>query len=258
MSTVRAVLADDERLLRAQLRQRLSEAWPQLDIVGEARDGREAVEMVAALRPDLAFLDIRMPVLTGIEAAQQISLLPDQACHIVFVTAYDQYAVEAFEQGALDYLLKPAEPERLARTVQRLQARLQAQRPDDLASRLRHIEGLLQQRQPDAGRLRWLQASQGNLLKLIAVDDVLFFRSDEKYTRIQTAAGEWLIRTPLRELLAQLDGQQFWQVHRATIVNARAIDHVERQDTGRLCIHLRNHHEVLEVSRSHAERFRQM
>ncbi len=257
MSAVRAVLADDERLLRAQLRQRLAEAWPELQITGEARDGREAVEMVAALQPELVFLDIRMPVLSGIEAAAQISQLPDLRCHIVFVTAYDQYAVEAFEHGALDYVLKPAETMRLARTVQRLQERLKDNAPADLSDRLRQIEGLLQRQHDGPAHLRWLQASQGNLLKLIAVDDVLFFRSDEKYTRIRTTGGEWLIRTPLRELLSRLDEQQFWQVHRSTIVNARAIAHLERQDS-RLLIHLRDHGEVLEVSRSHAERFRQM
>lgn len=286
MKPVRALIADDERLLRAQLRTRLQEAWPDLQVAGEAREGREAVEMVATLQPEVVFLDIRMPVLTGIEAAHEISRLEGPPCEIVFVTAYDQYAVDAFEQGAIDYLLKPADPERLARTVARIRQRLALRQdaalaptvappspwaaPDgppapaplnDLASRLAGLEALLR-RQPGAEarptHLRWLQAAHGRLLKLVAVDDVLFFRSDEKYTRVQTAAAEWLIRTPLRELQDQLDETQFWQVHRGTIVNARAIERIERDDTGRLQIHLHAHPEVLQVSRSFSHLFRQM
>jgi len=269
---VLAILADDERLLREQLKARLAQAWPDLQICGEAHDGREAVEMVARARPDIVFLDIRMPVMTGIEAAREIALLPDLPCEVVFVTAYDQYAIEAFEQGALDYVLKPAEPARLVRTVERLRARLAAKRqqrtqdtsaeaadPASFGLRLAQIEQLLRSAQPNAPRyLRWLQSSRGNTLKLVPVDEVLFFRSDEKYTRVQTLQAEWLIRTPLRELLEQLDAEQFWQVHRSTIVNARAIERLERDDAGHLRIRISGHQETLEVSRSFSQRFRQM
>ena len=269
---VLAILADDERLLREQLKARLAQAWPDLQICGEAHDGREAVEMVARARPDIVFLDIRMPVMTGIEAAREIALLPDLPCEVVFVTAYDQYAIEAFEQGALDYVLKPAEPARLVRTVERLRARLAAKRqqrtqdtsaeaadPASFGLRLAQIEQLLRSAQPNAPRyLRWLQSSRGNTLKLVPVDEVLFFRSDEKYTRVQTLQAEWLIRTPLRELLEQLDAEQFWQVHRGTIVNARAIERLERDDAGHLRIRISGHQETLEVSRSFSQRFRQM
>jgi len=269
---VQAILADDERLMREQLKARLAQAWPDLQICGEAHDGREAVEMVARARPDIVFLDIRMPVMTGIEAAREIALMPDLPCEVVFVTAYDQYAIEAFEQGALDYVLKPAEPARLARTVQRLKARLAAKRqqrtqdasaeaadPASFGLRLAQIEQLLRSAQPNAPRyLRWLQSARGNTLKLIPVDEVLFFRSDEKYTRVQTLQAEWLIRTPLRELLEQLDAEQFWQVHRGTIVNARAIERLERDDAGHLRIRISGHQETLEVSRSFSQRFRQM
>jgi len=269
---VLAILADDERLLREQLKARLAEAWPDLQICGEAHDGREAVEMVARARPDIVFLDIRMPVMSGIEAAREIALMPDLPCEVVFVTAYDQYAIEAFEQGALDYVLKPAEPARLVRTVERLKTRLATKRqqgtldapaeaadPGTFGLRLAQIEQLLRSAQPNAPRyLRWLQSARGNILKLIPVDEVLFFRSDEKYTRVQTLQAEWLIRTPLRELLEKLDTEQFWQVHRGTIVNARAIERVERDDAGHLRIRISGHPETLEVSRSFSQRFRQM
>ena len=265
---VRALVADDERLMREQLKARLAKVWPELLVVAEARDGIEAVETVARERPDVAFLDIQMPALTGIEAAREMATLPGVRCEIVFVTAYDQYAIEAFEQGALDYVLKPAEDARLGRTVERLKARLAGnstdangarREPGDLAGRLEQIERLLQRGQPQGRQfLRWLQATQGNSLRLIAVDQVLFFRSDEKYTRIQTAQAEWLIRTPLRELVAQIDPDSFWQIHRGTIVNVRAIERVDRDDTGRLRIRVQGHPEILEVSRGFSHLFRQM
>lgn len=265
---VRALIADDERLMREQLKLRLAQVWPELVVIAEARDGLEAVEAVARERPDIAFLDIQMPGLTGIESAREIALLPDLRCEIVFVTAYDQYAIEAFEQGALDYVLKPAEEVRLRRTVERLRARLASASVDaaapsrqleSMAERLAKIERLLQAGQPAQRRaLRWLQATQGNTLRLIAVDQVLFFRSDEKYTRIQTAQAEWLVRTPLRELVEQVDRELFWQIHRGTIVNVRAIERVERDDAGRLRIRVRGHPEILDVSRGFSHLFRQM
>lgn len=262
--TVTALIADDERLLREQLKTRLQSVWPELQVVGEARDGNEALARADELRPDVVFLDIRMPGMTGIEAAREILALPDWRGEIVFVTAYDEYAVAAFEQGALDYLLKPAEPERLAQTAQRLKARL-AQRttppaaPDEeaLDALMAKLTQLQQGMAPrPAEPLRWIQATTGSTTKLIDVKDVLFFRSDEKYTRVQTRDQEAFIRTPIRELLPLLDPQQFWQVHRSAIVNLGAIAAVTRDDTGRQRVHIREHAEVLEVSRSFAHLFR--
>jgi DNA-binding LytR/AlgR family response regulator len=204
-----------------------------------------------------------MPGMAGIEAAREILALADWRGEIVFVTAYDEYAVAAFEQGALDYLLKPAEPERLAQTAQRVKARL-AQRSPAAAQDEAALDGLMEKlatlQQGMAPRgiqpLRWIQAATGNTTKLIDVKDVLFFKSDEKYTRVQTRDQEAFIRTPIRELLPQLDPQQFWQIHRSAIVNLGAIAAVTRDDTGRQRVHIQGHAEVLEVSRSFAHLFR--
>ena len=266
---LRALLADDERLLREQLKSRLADVWPGLAICGEAKDGQDAVAKAEALRPDVVFLDIRMPGLTGLEAAAEIVALPDWSGEIVFVTAYDEYAIAAFERGALDYLLKPVEPQRLAQTARRLQVRLDARRQGEspaqdeaaldavLAKLLRIGQGL---GRPGATAseppLRWIQCSVATTTRLIDVKDVLFFRSDEKYTRVQTRDQEAFIRTPIRELLPRLDGQQFWQIHRSTLVNLAAISSVTRDDTGRQRVHLAGHPEVLEVSRSFAHLFR--
>jgi DNA-binding LytR/AlgR family response regulator len=267
----RAVVADDERLLREQLKSRLAQVWPDLEICGEARDGQEAIDRAEALRPDVMFLDIRMPGLTGIEAAREIVTLPSWSGEIVFVTAYDEYAVAAFEHGAIDYLLKPVEADRLAQTVQRLQARLAAKAAAPAAAADPEageaaLDALLQkfmQAQQSLGRgstteppLRWIQCAVGSTTRLIEVKDVLNFRSDEKYTRVQTREQEALIRTPIRELMARLDDQQFWQIHRSTIVNIGAIAAVTRDDTGRQRVHINGHPEVLEVSRSFAHLFR--
>jgi DNA-binding LytR/AlgR family response regulator len=286
----RAVLADDERLMREQLRGRLAEAWPELQIVGEARNGIEAVELVTTLRPDLVFLDIRMPGLTGVEAARQIAQMPvgdDEVLpEIVFITAYDQYAVEAFEQGAADYVLKPAERERLKVTVERLQKRLSARAGNDplaappiqqLLHQLSARLGGLQPGTPAASRapgdsgnvgataerssggyLQWIQASVGPAIQMIAIDEVLFFISDEKYTRVQTAQVEALIRKPIKELVDELDPRQFWQIHRSTLVNTRAIAAVTRDERGRQLVSLRGHAEKLEVSRSYSQLFKSM
>ncbi len=270
MPPLRALIADDERLLREQLKARLSGVWPELQIAGEARDGNEALARADELRPDVVFLDIRMPGMTGIETAREILALPDWSGEIVFVTAYDEYAVAAFEQGALDYLLKPVEAERLVQTAQRLKGRLAARRQaapahpstdeaalDVLMDKLMRLQQGMNQ--PAAGAqapLRWIQCAAGNTTKMIETKDVLFFRSDEKYTRVQTRDHEALIRTPIRELLAQLDPQQFWQIHRSTIVNLSAITAVNRDDTGRQRVHINGHAEVLEVSRSFAHLFR--
>jgi DNA-binding LytR/AlgR family response regulator len=254
MTTYRAVIADDERLMREQLRARLAEVWPELQIVAEARNGDEAVAAVAEHRPDLAFLDIRMPGKTGVEAAREIG----DACHVVFITAYSEYAVEAFEQGAVDYVLKPAERERLAQTVARLRKRLGTP-PADLSGLLEKLSARLDgPTAPGRRSLQWIQASMGQQLRLIATADVLFFTSDEKYTRVQTETFEALIRKPIKELVDELDPEQFWQIHRATIVNARAISGVTRDFRGRLLVQLKNFPEKLEVSRNHTHLFRQM
>lgn len=251
----RAIIADDERLLREQLRARLTEAWPELQIVGEAKNGEEAVQLVAAERPDLAFLDIQTPGMTGIEAARAIGA----SCHIVFVTAFSQFAVDAFDEGAVDYVLKPAEIERLNRTVARLKERI-AERPPDLASVLEALATRIDAAGSarGAGHLQWIQASMGQQLRLIPVGDVLFFTSDEKYTRVQTESFEALIRKPIKELVEELDPEQFWQIHRATIVNIKAVTGVVRDLRGRQLVQLRNFSEKLEVSRNFTHLFKQM
>ncbi|MCK6422722.1 MAG: LytTR family DNA-binding domain-containing protein [Aquabacterium sp.] len=234
---VRAVIADDERLMREQLRARLAEVWPELQVVAEARNGLEAVEMVQQHRPDLVFLDIRMPGLTGVDAARQIAQMEvadDEALpEIVFITAYDQYAVEAFEQGVCDYVLKPAETERLQRTVARIRQRL-ATRGTPQAESLPPLQQLLHklaaQVSPSSAPryLEWIQATVGQAIQMIPVAEVLFFISDEKYTRVQTAAVEALIRKPIKELIDELDPHQFWQIHRSTLVNVKAIAGITR------------------------------
>jgi DNA-binding LytR/AlgR family response regulator len=249
----RAIIADDERLMREQLRARLAEAWPELQIVAEARNGEEAVQLVASERPDLAFLDIQMPGMTGIEAARAIGT----ACHVVFVTAFSEFAVDAFEEGAVDYVLKPAEIERLGRTVTRLKGRLDGQ-PRDLEALL---AGLAARIGGTAGRpahLQWIQASMGQQLRLIPVADVLFFTSDEKYTRVQTESYEALIRKPIKELIDQLDPEQFWQIHRATIINIKSVAGIVRDLRGRQLVQFRNFPEKLEISRNFTHLFKQM
>ena len=263
----RAVLADDERLMRDQLRARLAEVWPELEIVSEARNGLEAVEQVAQLSPDVVFLDIRMPGLTGVEAARQIAQgdpgpdgwLPE----IVFITAYDQYAVEAFEQGVADYVLKPAEPERLRLTTDRIRQRLAARgTPHELpAAPLQQLLHQLSARMNPGQAphyLQWIQASVGTAIQMIPVDEVLFFISDEKYTRVQTAQLEALIRKPIKELVDELDPQLFWQIHRSTLVNVNAIAAVTRDFRGRQVVSVKGHREQLEVSRSYTGLFKGM
>ena len=248
MSAPTAVIADDEPLLRAGLRAALAETWPELAIVAEAADGVQAVNAVRERRPAFAFLDIEMPVMNGLEAARAIG----DAAHVVFVTAYDRYALAAFERGAVDYVLKPAEPARLAETVKRLRVRLGTP-----AVAIDAVIGELARRlSPAPQHLQWLQASLGNALRLINVDDVLYFQSDTKYTRVVTPDGEALVKKTLRELGAELDPRNFWQVHRGTIVNIRAIERVATDDLGRREISLRGRAETLEVSRTFAHLFK--
>jgi DNA-binding LytR/AlgR family response regulator len=251
-----AIIADDERLMRDQLRMRLAEVWPELEIVGEAKNGEEAVQLVGQLKPDLTFLDIRMPGKTGMEAAREIG---DQS-RIVFVTAYDQYAVEAFERGAIDYLLKPTEKERLQVTVERLKERLAAPKDagvnDSVTALLSQIAEKVAA--PKPRYLQWIQASIGQDLRMIPVEEILFFRSDEKYTCVQTEKFEALIRKPVRDLADELDPSLFWQIHRATLVNVNAIEGVTRDIRGRHLVMVKGRPEKLEVSRSFLHLFKQM
>ena len=270
----RAVIADDERLLRDQLRARLGEVWPELEIVGEAKNGIEAVQLTEQLHPDLVFLDIRMPGMTGVEAARAIAQLPVdedgaddgadgwRGCEIVFITAYDQYAVEAFQQGVVDYVLKPAERDRLAVTVERIRKRMAQRRSDEgpgTAGMQQLLQKLAAQLDPSkAPRLRWIQATVGQSIQMIPVEDVLFFISDEKYTRVQTATVEALIRKPIKELVEELDADLFWQIHRSTLVNTRCIAGVTRDLRGRQLVAVKGHPEKLEVSRSYSGLFKGM
>jgi DNA-binding LytR/AlgR family response regulator len=254
-----AIIADDERLMRDQLRMRLSEVWPELEIVGEAKNGEEAVALVAQLHPDLTFLDIRMPGTTGMEAARQIG----GQSNIVFVTAYDQYAVEAFERGAVDYVLKPPEPERLQVTVARLKERLAKPKEADAVHVSDSVTQMLSQlaqkmAAPKPAYLQWIQASIGQDLRMIPVEDILFFRSDEKYTCVQTERFEALIRKPVRDLAEELDPSLFWQIHRATLVNVNAIEGVTRDIRGRHLVLIKGKPDKLEVSRSFLHLFKQM
>jgi len=298
---LRALIADDERLMREQLRARLAEVWPELEIVAEAKNGIEAVALTEQHHPDIVFLDIRMPGLTGVEAARQIAQLPtfDDAssqgfssptsgwpgCEIVFITAYDQYAVEAFEQGVVDYVLKPAERDRLAVTVARIRSRMAARRtvlrsesefesgsgarsgdseaanvlPAHTPQMQQLLQNLSRQLNPQAPpKLQWIQATVGQNIQMIPVEDVLFFISDEKYTRVQTATIEALIRKPIKELLDELDMNLFWQIHRSTLVNTKAVAGVSRDLRGRQLVAVRGHGEKLEVSRSFTGLFKGM
>ena len=254
---IHAVIADDEPLMRAQLRARLEELWPELEIVAEAKNGAEAVALVEEHRPEVVFLDIRMPTKTGIAAAREIAALGvARVPEIVFVTAYDQYAIDAFQQGVIDYVLKPAERERLAVTVDRLRKRLAA--PLQSSDALQQALARLAEKLEPPSRLKWIQASVADKIQMIPVDDVLFFVSDEKYTRVQTAQQEALIRKPIRELVAELDPAQFWQIHRSTLINTRAIAGVSRDERGRQLVAIKGRPEKLEVSRSYAHLFKGM
>jgi len=281
-----ALIADDEPLLRDALERSLAAAWPALRVVARARNGREAVQQFEVLRPDVCFLDVHMPGLSGVQAAQQIG----RRAHLVFVTAFDRYAVEAFSHGVLDYLVKPVEPARLAETVARLQERLATVQParateallQELALRLQPrlrpgapdpgvvsgaapvpVPVALPGAVPGEGPLRWLRASVGTALRLIAVEDIDFLRSDVKYTLVawrgdDQRPGEALVRMPLRDLLVQLDATQFVQVHRSVVVNLRSVGEVVRGDNETAEIRLKHRPEVLPVSRSYLHLFKQM
>lgn len=245
-----ALIAEDEPMLKAQLKARLAEAWPELAIVAEAENGEEAVMLAKEEQPDVAFLDIRMPLLTGLDVAKAIAGGP----HVVFVTAYDEYAVAAFEEGAVDYLLKPPTPERIAKVVARLKARLGTP-PVDLAALLERLAA----REVPGATLKWVRASLGTAMRMIAIDDVLYFQAQDKYTCVITREGEYLIRTALSELSKQLDAALFAQVHRSTVVNMNVVASTRRDLGGRLFVRLKDGKRTeLPVSRAYAHLFRQM
>lgn len=249
MNSPTALVAEDEATLRHQLVEQLGQLWPDLTIVAEAADGVQALRLLDEHRPDVLFLDIQMPGATGLEVARQAS----GRCHVVFVTAYDEYAVAAFEQGAVDYVLKPISAARLFTTVSRLKQRFAAP-PARLDAVLDRIGGGA----PQKTYLRWINASVGQNLKLITVDEIAYFQADNKYTRVVTGDGEALIRKPLKELVEELDPQQFWQIHRSTLVNASAIAGVTRDFRGRMLVKLKRRDDALLVSDSYTHLFRQM
>jgi DNA-binding LytR/AlgR family response regulator len=245
-----AIVAEDEPILRTQLESKLRKLWPELDIIASVEDGAAALEALEDRAPDFMFLDIQMPEMTGVEVARHVA----GRSHVVFVTAYDQYAIQAFETGAADYILKPATDERLAMTIERLKAKL-ASPPVDLTSVLARLTEQMGGRKE---RLQWIKATQGQNLRLIPVGDVLFFQSDEKYTRVVTAENEALIKTPIRELMDGLDPETFWQIHRSTVVNAAAIAGVTRDFRGQAHVKIKGKDETLVVSRIYSHLFKQM
>jgi DNA-binding LytR/AlgR family response regulator len=246
---VKAIIADDEPHLSDDLQRRLAQLWPELEIVAVLHDGIAAEQALRELTPDIAFLDIRMPGQSGLDAA----LAATAGCRVVFVTAFDDHAVQAFEQAAVDYLLKPVSDERLARSVERLKQH-GAAAPDALLARLQRL--LAQQTKPEP--LRWLRIQVGQQVRMIAVEEVCYFQSADKYTTVLTCDAEYLLRTPLKDLLAQLDPEQFWQVHRGTIVNVRQVVSAHHDLLGKVSLKLRDRAEKVAVSRSYAHLFRQM
>lgn len=247
-----AIVAEDEPILRAQLENKLKKLWPELEIIASVEDGAAALEALEDRAPDFMFLDIQMPEMTGVEVARHVG----GRAHVIFVTAYDEYAVQAFETGAVDYILKPATDDRLNVTLERLKAKLAAPTPPtDLKAILAQIGGQLG---PKKERLQWIKATIGQNLRLIPVAEVLFFQSDEKYTRVVTADAEALIKTPIRELIDGLDPEVFWQIHRSTLVNANAIAAVTRDFRGQAHVKVKGKDDSLVVSRIYSHLFKQM
>lgn len=243
-----ALIVEDEPALYQELRDVLASQWPELQIVGNATGGVDALGQIARNRPDVVFLDIQIPDPNGLEVARTLR----DCCHIVFVTAYDAYAIEAFDNGAVDYILKPINPERIALTVQRLKKRI-ASTPADLSSLAQQLLVT-----PGKSYLRWITASVGASIRLITIDEVIFFQSDQKYTRVVLSDSEVLIKKTLKELVAELDPEQFWQTHRSTVVNALEIASIEPNMGGQLTVKLKARREQLPVAESFVRRFRQM
>ena len=246
----RAVIAEDESVLREELQSQVGALWPDLEVVASVADGNAALAALDRYRPDILFLDIQMPGLSGIEVARRAS----GRCHLVFVTAHDEFAVTAFEEGAVDYVMKPITGARLGIAIERVKSRL-ATAPASLEHLL---DALTRRLSPPRAWLRWINASLGNDLRLITVDEVCYFRSDAKYTKVVTDSQESLIRKPIRELAVELDPELFWQVHRSIIVNASEIAGVQRDLRGRIGLSLKRRPEVLPVSQHYSTRFRQM
>jgi DNA-binding LytR/AlgR family response regulator len=244
-----ALIAEDEPMLRAQLKARLAEAWPELTTIAEAENGEQALALVDERKPDVAFLDIRMPLVSGLDVAHAIG----GRCHVVFVTAYDEYAVAAFDEGAVDYVLKPVTTERMAKVATRLKARL-AMPPLDLTAVLAKLAA----RDDGAGPLKWIRASLGNVMQVIPVAEVVYFQAEDKYTKVVTRESAALIKKPIKDLFDELDQEVFWQIHRATIVNLHAIARVERDWRDQPVITLKSRPEKLTVSRTFAHRFKAM
>ncbi|MGE5087875.1 MAG: LytR/AlgR family response regulator transcription factor [Candidatus Levyibacteriota bacterium] len=244
-----ALIAEDEPLLREHLKARLRDAWPELAPIHEAANGEQALALFEEHRPEVAFLDIRMPVMSGLDVARAIS----GRAHVVFVTAYDQYAIAAFDEGAIDYVLKPVTAERIAKVAARLKARL-ATPPLGLEALLARLA----ERVDGAAHLKWIRASLGSVMQMIAVADVVYFQAEDKYTKVVTASSEALIRKPIKDLYDELDQEVFWQIHRATIVNLHAIASVERDWRDQPVVILKARPEKLAVSRSFAHRFKAM
>jgi len=255
MNQGKAIIADDEEQLRFQLKSQLKRGWPDLGICGEAENGIQAAELVERHKPDIAFLDIRMPGLSGIQVAKRIS----GACHVVFITAYDQYAIKAFENEAVDYLLKPVTEERLSKTIKRLKKRLTEtpQQPPELSKTLEQVLSSLEAKRPSE-YLRWLKVQHGDGIRLIPVKDVYYFKAGDKYTIVMTKEGESLIRQSIKGLEEELDPNHFWRIHRGTIVNVSQIGKVSRSLTGRSLIKLKDLSETLSVSKTYGHLFRQM
>ena len=249
MRKTTAVIAEDEEVLRGELREMLAVQWPELDVVAEVGDGAAACRAVEELAPSIVFLDIEMPGATGLEVARRVS----GTCHVVFVTAYDKYAVAAFEQGAVDYVMKPFSSARLDATIARLKARL-AEPPADLTGLLQSLATLTQRKD----YLRWITASQGDSLRLITVDEICYFRADNKYTLVVTPDSEALIRRPLKALAEEVDPQAFWQIHRSALVSVKQIAGVSRDVRGHLTVKLRQRPETLPVGENYVHLFKQM
>jgi DNA-binding LytR/AlgR family response regulator len=251
MSRPTAVIAEDEAPQRRELRAFLAEMWPELEVVAECEDGLAALQALEEHRPDVAFLDIRMPGVSGIEVARAAA----PRCHVIFITAYEEYALRAFDEGAVDYLQKPVARDRLRLAVERAQSRLGSAANVDMAALLDLVQARLVPAKPG---IKWITASVGTAVKMFSIDEVLFFQAQDKYTRVVTADNEGHIRTPLKELLPSLDSEMFWQVHRSVIVRVGAIRAVEKGDDGKLQLSVRGHPEVLPVSSAFQHRFRGM
>jgi DNA-binding LytR/AlgR family response regulator len=255
MPNPEAIIAEDEAQLRIHLKSKLANLWPELIICGEAENGIEALDLIESCRPAIAFLDIKMPGLSGIEVAQKISA----DCRVVFITAFDQYAIEAFENEAVDYILKPVTDNRLKKTIKRLKKQISgiSDPSPDFSATMERLLAALNHKQ-SSGDLKWIKVRHGEEVRLIAIDDVCYFKAEDKYTVVKTREGESLIKKSIRQLDGELDPEQFWRIHRGTIINIGQIARVSRSFSGRLIISLKNLPETLTVSRSYAHLFKQM